>query len=165
MNQNQINITFPDTSTEKSQPKPFDPIAALTPKPFEPIAALTPQQPKPFDPIAALTPQQQKIQTHHSIHPPPAKPTQVISNIDTLPETSEEKPTVHAQKPPAKPTQIVSNIDTLTETSEEKPKKTFRASETPDPTASEKKGGSYKKYLKYKLKYLYALKEFYNTNI
>jgi putative chitinase len=32
MNQNQINITFPDTSTEKPQPKPFDPIAALTPQ-------------------------------------------------------------------------------------------------------------------------------------
>lgn len=134
MNQNQINITFPDTSTEKPQPKPFDPIAALTPQ-------------------------------QHSIHPPPAKPTQVISNIDTLTETSEEKPRVHAPQPPTKPTQIVSNIDTLTETSEEKPKKTFRSSETPEPTASEKKGGSYKKYLKYKLKYLYALKEFYNTNI
>jgi len=150
MNQNQINITFPDTSTEKPQPKPFDPIAVLTPqpkpfdqiteltpqpKPFDPIAALTPQ-PKPFDPITELTPQQPKIQTHYSIHPPPAKSTQVVSNIDTL-----------------------------TETSEEKPKKTFIASETPEPTASEKKGGSYKKYLKYKLKYLYALKEFYNTNI
>ena len=89
----------------------------------------------------------------------------MISNIDTLTETSEEKPRVHAPQPLAKPTQIVSNIDTLTETSEEKPKKTFRSSETPEPTASEKKNGSYKKYLKYKLKYLYALKEFYNTNI
>ena len=137
MNQNQINITFPDTSTEKPQPKSFDPIAALTP-----------QQPQ-----------------QHSILYPPAKPTQMISNIDTLTETSEEKPRVHAPQPPTKPTQIVSNIDTLTETSEEKPKKTFISSETPEPTASEKKGGSYKKYLKYKLKYLYALKEFYNTNI
>ena len=140
MNQNQINITFPDTSTEKPQPKPFDP-------------------------IAALTPQQPKIQPHHSIPPPPAKSTQVISNIDTLTETSEEKPRVNAHIPPLKPTQVVSNIDTLTETSEEKLKKTFSSSETPEPTASEKKGGSYKKYLKYKLKYLYALKEFYNTNI
>ena len=106
MNQNQINITFPNTSTEQPPPKSFDPIAALTP---------------------------QNLQ--------------------------------HVRSPPSKPMQIISNIDTLTETSEEKPKKIFRSSETSEPTASEKKNSSYKKYLKYKLKYLYVLKEFYNTNI
>jgi len=136
MNQNQINITFPNTSTEQPPPKSFDPIAALTP------------------------------QNLQHVRSPPSKPTQMISNIDTLTETSEEKPRVNVSPQLSiKPTQVISNIDTLTETSEEKPKKTFRSSETPEPTASEKKNGSYKRYLKYKLKYLYALKEFYNTNI
>jgi hypothetical protein len=57
-----------------------------------------------------------------------------------------------------------STVETLTETTES-PKKSSKKSSKKKHRKHKNKGGFYKKYLKYKLKYLYALKEFHKTNI
>jgi len=97
---------------------------------------------KEFDPITALTPKD--TETHHKHHYKHNEDQSVV------------QPVVHHEKH--------QNLDSITKTTESS-KKSPNEKHKKSKKSKKSKGGFYKKYLKYKLKYLYALKEFYNTNI
>jgi hypothetical protein len=100
---------------------------------------------KEFDPISVLTPKETKNhhkkehKPHHEEHQKSLGPI-----VETLTETSESQKTIP---------------ETTPKTTPEKKRKSKKNSK------KDSKGGFHKKYLKYKLKYLSTLKEFYNTNI
>lgn len=94
------------------------------------------------------------------IYPVPILVRRVVTPIVVL--TPKEPEIKHNEEHPKT---LGSTVETLTETTESPKKSSKKSSKKKHRKHKKSKGGFYKKYLKYKLKYLYALKEFYNINI